>query len=126
MAGEKRAPGKTSSVVKTFLNLIALAALVAFGVFAYRTWMETSAPTPDPPSITGDVSDDDVRQLREIVPRYSKDPILRIRGLSPTHIEVDVGVMKGPFEGGGDILEFRKQGGTWERVNADAIQKWTL
>ena len=100
MARQERAP-KKSSPVKMLLNLVALAAIVAIGVFVYRTWMETYAPTPDNPSITGDVADDDVRQLRQLILRISKDPILRIRGLSPTLIEVDTGVMKSPFEGGG-------------------------
>jgi hypothetical protein len=126
MAREEREPKKKSSVGRIFLNLIALAAIAGIGWFAYNTWMETY-PTPDNPEISGDFTDDDIRQLREVVPRLSRKPILRFRRLSPTTAEVHVGVIKSAWEGGGgEIFEFQKQGGKWEQVNANVTRKWTL
>ncbi len=125
MAREEREPQRKTSVGKLFLNLIALAAIVGIGVFAYNTWRETY-PTPDNPEISGGLTDEDVRQLRDVAPRFSRQPILRFKGLSPTSAEVHVGVIKSAWEGEGEIFEFRKQGGNWERVNDGVTRKWNL
>ena len=122
---ERAGEEKKTSGTKIFLNLIALGAIVAIGVFAYNTWKETY-PTQDNPEITGDLTDEDIRQLRDVVPRLTRRPILRFRGLSPTTAEVHVGVIKSAWEGNGEIYEFRKQGGKWEHVKDGVTRKWVL
>lgn len=74
--------------------------------------------------VVGKLSDADLRELEDLVSRQTDDPIMNVRVLRPGLVEVTTGVLRGPVNGGGRILDFEKQDGRWRQINMHEVKVW--